>query len=151
MILVIGYGNPLRRDDGIGQRIATLMEQRLKPEALRVLTAYQLTPELVAPIRDAQLVIFIDARVGDLTGTVISEVVEPQTAVNGAFTHQVSPSILLGAASELYGVKPSGLLVSIIANDFDYGTELSEDMNRLVPEIADQVESIIKTNMQVAV
>jgi hydrogenase maturation protease len=151
MILVIGYGNPLRSDDGIGQRIATLMEQRLKHESLRVLTAYQLTPELVAPIREAQLVIFIDARVGSQAGIVLSEVVEPQTTVNGAFTHNVSPGILLGAAFELYGVKPSGVLISIVGADFDYGSELSEQMNRLLPEIADQVESIIKTNMQVAI
>ncbi len=151
MILVIGYGNPLRSDDGIGQRIATLMEQRLKSEALRVLTAYQLTPELVAPIRDAHLVIFIDARVGNKMGTIISEVVELQTTVNGAFTHNVSPGILLGAAFELYNVKPSGLLISIVAANFDYGSELSDEMNHLLPVIADQVESIIKMKMQVAV
>ncbi|MEP7293735.1 MAG: hydrogenase maturation protease, partial [Chloroflexota bacterium] len=64
MILIIGYGNPLRSDDAIGQRIAEMMEKRLKLEAVQVITAYQLTPELVEPIRDAQLVVFIDARVG---------------------------------------------------------------------------------------
>ncbi len=43
MMLIIGYGNPLRSDDAIGQRLAQMMEQRLKPEVVQVITAYQLT------------------------------------------------------------------------------------------------------------
>ena len=146
MILIIGYGNPLRSDDAIGQRIAQMMEERLKLEAVKVITAYQLTPELVEPIRDAQLAIFIDARVGSIPGKVIWESIEPQSNV-GIFTHNVSPSTLLGAAYELYGVKPAAILISITGFDFEYGSNLSPELNRMLPGIADHIETIIQTNL----
>jgi hydrogenase maturation protease len=145
VILIIGYGNPLRSDDAIGQRIAQMMERRLKGETIEVITAYQLTPELVEPIRDAQRVIFVDARVGEKPGTVMQESVIPETGA-GAFTHNVSPGTLLGAAGELYGMTPAGILISIVGVCFDYGSDLSPELNRVLPDIADRVEAMIKTN-----
>ena len=47
MILILGYGNPLRSDDALGQRVAQALRQRLKGGDFQVQTAYQLTPELV--------------------------------------------------------------------------------------------------------
>jgi hydrogenase maturation protease len=146
MILIIGYGNPLRTDDAIGQHIAGMMQERLKYEAARVITAYQLTPELVEPILCAQLVIFIDARVGSTPGKITWENVDPQSSA-GAFTHNVTPSSLLHAAHELYDVKPAGILISIIGADFEYGNDLSPVLNRMLPSIANQIETIIQTNL----
>jgi hydrogenase maturation protease len=47
--LIIGYGNPLREDDGVGWQVA---DQLLKNSegSIKVLTAHQLTPELAEPI-----------------------------------------------------------------------------------------------------
>lgn len=148
MILVIGYGNPLRTDDAIGQRMAQMMAQRLDDEALRMITAYQLTPELMEPISQARLVIFIDARVGTMTGKVSWENVEPEIGA-GAFTHHVSPATLLGASHDLYGGMPTGILISIIGSDFEYGSELSAELNDMLPDLAEQVENIIRTNIGV--
>ncbi|MEO8391518.1 MAG: hydrogenase maturation protease [Chloroflexota bacterium] len=61
MILIIGYGNPLRSDDAIGQQIAQAMKDRLNRSDVEVLLTYQLTPELIYSISEAQLVVFIDA------------------------------------------------------------------------------------------
>ncbi len=105
---------------------------------------------MVEPIRDAQLVIFIDARVGQRPGKVIWENVAPEIST-GAFTHHVSPGTLLGAADELYAAKPEGILISVVGADFEYGSDLSDQLNRMLPEIADQVEAIIKTNMSVVI
>lgn len=150
MILIVGYGNPLRGDDAVGQQMALVMEQRLKGEEIQVMTAYQLTPELVEPVRHARLVIFIDARVGETPGMIIQETVEPETGA-GAFTHNVSPVILLGAAHELYGATPVGILISIVGATFDYSSELSPQLNRMLPILTDQVEEIIKTYSGVAI
>jgi hydrogenase maturation protease len=145
VILVIGYGNPLRSDDAIGQRIAQMIERRVIAEDVGVKTAYQLTPELVEPISRAQLVIFIDARVGEIAGSIVQENVEPE-AGTGAFTHNLSPQTLLGAAQVLYGTGPVGILISIVGAAFGYGSDLSPHLNRMLPIFADQVEAIINTN-----
>lgn len=147
MILIIGYGNPLRSDDAIGQRIAQMMKERLNDENLQVMTAYQLTPELVDPIRQAQIVIFIDARVGQMPGKIVWETLQPEKE-GGVFTHHISPAALLTAAQELYGARPKGILISIVGAVFDYGNELSPQLHRMLPDIADQVEAIMKTDIQ---
>ena len=146
MILVIGYGNPLRTDDAIGQRIAEIMEHRLSYEAVKVTVAYQLTPEMVERIRKSTLVVFIDARVGATSGRVIWEFVEPHPEAE-LFTHHVSPGALLGAAHKLYGANPTGILISITGADFEFGSDLSPELKRMLPSIADQIESIIRTNL----
>ena len=142
MILIIGYGNPLRSDDAMGQHIARALEQQLASKNVQVLTAYQLTPELVEPIRHAQRVIFIDARVGEVPGTVVQERIQPVIGV-GTFTHNVTPATLLGAARELYGVTPVGMLISVVGASFDYGSELTLQLRVALPRITDRVHAIV--------
>jgi hydrogenase maturation protease len=143
--LIIGYGNPLRTDDAIGQHVALALEQQVNSEKAQVLTAYQLTPELVEPICRAQRVFFIDACVGEIPGTVAHERVKPVTGV-GSLTHHITPSTLLGAAHELYGVTPIGVLISIVGASFDYGSELSLQLSAALPMITNSVHEIIFAN-----
>jgi len=62
MKLLIGYRNSLRSDDGVGQKVATIVEDWEVPE-LRSLFVHQLTPELVTDIAQVELVIFVDAAI----------------------------------------------------------------------------------------
>jgi hydrogenase maturation protease len=57
--LVIGIGNPLRGDDGVGWWLAQRAERWLPPSQLRAVR--QLTPELASDIAAAARVLFIDA------------------------------------------------------------------------------------------
>ncbi|MBW7939884.1 MAG: hypothetical protein H3C63_14095, partial [Candidatus Omnitrophica bacterium] len=46
-VLVIGFGNPLRGDDGFGWEVAGQLERRLSQESsVHILTPIQLAPEL---------------------------------------------------------------------------------------------------------
>lgn len=142
MLLVIGYGNPLRTDDGIGQVIVKALETRVRSTAVRTLTAHQLTPELAEPISRASMAVFIDACEGERPGAVACQTVVPES-IGGAFTHNVTPESLLAAAHELYGRAPAGLVVTIAGGCFDYGTELSPQMKRVFPRITEQIVGLI--------
>ncbi len=142
MILIIGYGNPLRGDDAIGHQIAEMMEQQLHSKDVEVKTVYQLTPELVEIISKVQVVIFIDAGIEGIPGTIKQEIVQAEPGI-GVFTHNVSPKTLLCASLALYGAAPSGLLISIAGESFDYGYKLSPQLDRILPDLADQVEEIV--------
>src|ERR1700744_5030774 len=61
--MVIGFGNPLRRDDAIGWRAAELIEARLSNDETEVSVCHQLTPDLAAKIAGAAFVVFLDADV----------------------------------------------------------------------------------------
>jgi hydrogenase maturation protease len=61
-LLVIGYGNTLRGDDGVGPRVAEAV-RALRLPGVSTLVCQMLTPEHAAPISLAQTVIFVDAAV----------------------------------------------------------------------------------------
>ena len=63
MRLVIGYGNELRRDDGLGPQAARAVAGWGMPGVL-ALSCHQLTPELAEIVADAEEALFIDAAVG---------------------------------------------------------------------------------------
>jgi hydrogenase maturation protease len=148
MILAIGYGNPLRSDDAIGQQVAWDLRQHFEENDLSVRVDYQLTPELAELARHFDVVVFIDARVGETPGAVIQETVQP-CAGSCAFTHNLTPATLLGMANEFYGTNSTGLLISIVGEKFDYGLHLSPRLTRLLPAITTQTADIIKQHSRI--
>jgi len=150
MILIIGYGNPLRSDDAIGKQIAQTMKDHLKRSDVEVVLTFQLTPELVENVSHAELVVFIDAKMDGTPGEVIHEAVKPQS-LTGAFTHNVTPMSLLATAYELYGALTNGIMISITGAGFGYGCELSSQLQEKLPAIADQVKAIIESSAQVQI
>ena len=59
-LLVIGYGNTLRGDDGVGPRVAEAVE-KLNLPGVRTLVCQQLSPEHADPISRVRKVVFVDA------------------------------------------------------------------------------------------
>lgn len=147
MILIIGYGNPLRGDDSVGQHIAWTLQHDWKRSYVQVLAVYQLTPELVEDISRVNLVIFIDARIGDTPGTIIHEAVHPKDGT-GAFTHHVTPSSLLAASRQLYGVCPMALSFTVIGRCFDYDEALSPEVEAAIPALIENIERIVQYSHQ---
>jgi len=147
VILLIGYGNPLRGDDGVGYVLAQQLGQRLQNRPVQILTPHQLTPELVAVIANADLVIFIDAAEGENAGRTACQVLIPQPA-DGIFTHNTTPAALLAASHDWYGVKPAGLMISIVGESFGYSDQLSPTLTALLPTILDEAEAFINAHLQ---
>ncbi|MBV8099116.1 MAG: hydrogenase maturation protease [Verrucomicrobia bacterium] len=137
-LLIIGYGNPLRGDDGIGWRVADQLAA-LAGDAATVLTVHQLTPELAEPISKAELVIFIDACYGGQPGSWTCETISLDQESSEAFTHYFTPANLLGHASTIFGAKPKALLISVAGASFDCGDHLSVDVAAIIPEIVANV------------
>ncbi len=123
MILVIGVGHPLRRDDGVGLWIAQNLEER---EGVKVLGVQVLSPDLLPQIATADLVIFVDARKG--AGPVRWEPLRP--GLCPPLTHVLSPQGLLSWTERLFGRVPEAWLVAIPARDFSLGEGLSPRTRR---------------------
>ncbi len=133
-ILVIGYGNTLRSDDGVGPCLAERVEA-LKIPRVRVLAVHQLTPDLAADVAEAQLVIFIDATTrADCDGVEISRIVAAQA--EDSVSHSAKPDAILGLSCLLYGHSPEAWLVTIRAVCLDYGESLS-------PAVAERAEQAL--------
>ncbi len=124
-LLIIGYGNPLRRDDGFGWHAARRIRESMAERDVEVLTVQQLTPELMEPISRAARVVFIDAGAQGEPGTLLTRPVEPDKFSGTAFTHFATPAALLGGAAALYGAHPEAVLITCAGGDFGFGEELS--------------------------
>jgi hydrogenase maturation protease len=137
--LVIGYGNPLRSDDGLGWTVARHLRRDLNGDAqfgdVVVLAEHQLTPELAEPISRAGLVIFVDARAGDRPGRVDCRAVTPNGTGLLALSHDVDPPSLAQMARLLYGACPTAIVISVDGEDFGYGTALSSTVRAAVPHV----------------
>jgi len=122
-ILVYGYGNPGRLDDGLGPAFADGIAARGLGN-VRCETAYQLQIEDAALVAGHDVVVFADA---DLAGAGPFElrVIGPRHTVEFS-THSVAPEAILGLAREHFGVEPVGFLLGIRGYEFgDYGEGLS--------------------------
>lgn len=126
-ILFYGYGNPGRKDDGLGPALAELMEEWKRSDDIRGLytdSNYQLNIEDAYNIRDYDYVIFLDASTEDIDGFLITKVV-PAAKVN--FTmHSVSPSFVLHLCRQLYDHYPETWLLHIRGFDFNLEEGLSD-------------------------
>jgi hydrogenase maturation protease len=121
--LVIGYGNKLRGDDGVGQHVAREIEAQGWRGA-RAMAVHQLTPELAEPISAARHVCFVDARADGIGGVVCGSVQPLNGPVDGS-THAFGPAELLSLAQIAYGHCPSATLVTIPGASFDLSETLS--------------------------
>lgn len=129
MTLVIGYGNPMRSDDGLGIYLAELLEKQNIP-GVEVMTCHQLTPELVEDMIQYKNVILIDA--GLSTDDFKIEKVEKNSLKTLNSSHHVAPSVLLNLTEDLYGKNLSLSLCTLKGENFDFGSEISDASRKRV-------------------
>ena len=111
-VLLIGYGNPGRGDDGLGPALAAGMEGLA---GLTVEIDYQLTVDHAALIAGHDLVVFADAAMGLGTSYAFAPVV---AAPQGMGSHQVTPQAALALAGLLFGREPPGWVLAIAGEAF---------------------------------
>ncbi len=146
MILLLGYGNLLCGDDGIGPYVVErLAEADAEPRGeIEYLSVRQLTPELVEPISRAQTAIFIDATCAGTPGEIVCRVLEPSTTpCAGAFTHHFDAARLLESAECLYGKHPDAWLYTIAGESFKLGDSFSSVVESALPSLLDQLKARI--------
>jgi len=148
-ILVLGYGNPLRADDGLGWQVAVELFRANASADVHVIPCHQLTPDLAEAASFAELVLFIDCSRTGIPGELRCEEIFSQSGPT-SFTHDLSPAVLLALAAELFGVCPKAYLFSICGENFETGEELSETVSRRVPELKTMVRRRIEEFMTAA-
>lgn len=132
--LIVGYGNPLRSDDGLGWHAAERLGKALSAPAVEILTRQQLTPDLAAAVSEASVVFFIDATQDGEPGDLTCKELSPEIWTP-SFSHELSPGGVLAVAQELYGCSPKGFLVSLCGECFDHGEKLSPKVEAGLPQL----------------
>jgi hydrogenase maturation protease len=156
-VLVIGYGNALRTDDGVGWHAARLLAGDPRLAGVVVVAEHQLVPELAFDLSLASLVILLDASTETPAGTVtVRSMAPPGKATSdghtrpdgpvvspGTSSHHVGPEVLLTLARELYGRAPKAVVVSVGVTEMGLGERLTPDVEAVLPAVADIVARLV--------
>jgi hydrogenase maturation protease len=122
MLLVIGYGNTLRSDDGVGPKVAEAIAALDLPEVW-TLACDLLTPELADPIAKVDAVVFVDAAV-DAPREVRFRALEP-AASSQIMAHAADPRTMLALARDVFGHAPRAWWLTIPVENVEMGEKLS--------------------------
>ncbi|MDD5263538.1 MAG: hydrogenase maturation protease [Candidatus Bipolaricaulis sp.] len=139
MDLVIGIGNPLRGDDGIGPRVVAELGPVPSADAIGVA---QLTPELALRLRTADRVLFVDAAVAGEAGTLVRRI---RPARGHGLGHAVSPEALLDWTERVFGRAPDAWLLAVPGRLFDVAERLSPEGEKALPEAVEAVQAWLRS------
>lgn len=160
-VLLIGYGNVSRRDDGVAVHVLQRLRARLGLDPDELLAAedilsedahsarlsmvclHQLAPELAEVLAEYDVAVFIDAHVGGLDWAPVHwQEVKPayEAGVNG---HHLKPGVVLALCETLYERAPRGYTLSVLGYDFDFGEELSAPTSALADQAVERLMALV--------
>jgi hydrogenase maturation protease len=142
-VLVVGYGNTLRSDDGVGLYAVRELQKLMSRENVEFLEVQQLQPELAEVLSRKDLAIFIDAAMHGISGETHYEIVFPAAKVPG-MSHSTDPETLLFAAKELYGHAPKAILATVAGECFGIGSQLSHEVEVAMKGLSVRVGQMIE-------
>ncbi|HEX7571014.1 MAG TPA: hydrogenase maturation protease [Verrucomicrobiae bacterium] len=144
-LLVIGYGNSLRRDDGVGPRVAEAIE-KLQLPGVRTLVCQLLSPEYADPIARVRRVIFVDAAV-DRTDGVLFRKLEPGET-SQLMAHAADPRTMLALARDVFGHAPEAWWLTIPALYLGFGTDYSPEAETGFHTAVDEIKKLVAANFR---
>ena len=106
-ILVYGYGNPGRQDDGLGPALVGRLEEERIP-GVATDSNYQLQIEDAVAVSESDTVIFVDAVVRGEEPFTFTEL-EPSNEITLHDPHRCRPASVLALCHELYRHVGAGL------------------------------------------
>lgn len=141
-VVLIGYGNDLRTDDGVGKRIAETVARWGVPN-VESLAVHQLTPELAATLAECHTAIFVDAYPASEDAGV--QVVKLQPAASSpSIGHTGDPQALLALTQKLYGHCPKAWLIAVPAVNFDLGETLSLTTELGMSDALEEIDYLVR-------
>jgi hydrogenase maturation protease len=157
-VLVVGFGNTLRRDDGVGAVAARRLaaDPRLDRREVEVREAYQLLPEMALDLAEVTLVVFVDADARGLPGSIEIHRLDPATAARtdadargepGASSHHVGGGELVALAAVLSGRAPEAVAVGLGVADLGMGEGLSPAVEAALPKVVEIVVELAQQHL----
>ncbi|MEK6659275.1 MAG: hypothetical protein AABY36_06295 [Campylobacterota bacterium] len=120
MRVIIGYGNELRGEDAFGVDVIKEL-QKLSLKDTKLISVFQLTPEIVLKLLDADEIIFIDSCYNEKNHYSLSCSLSEQNSLN--LSHHISPKTIIYMLNGLYNQDPKFYIYSMMSSSFDEITD----------------------------
>jgi hydrogenase maturation protease len=137
-IVILGIGNLLRGDDGVGVRVIEALEQRDLPDGVECIDGGTGGPTLMVHFEGARALILIDAVNLDAEPGTIRvfglEEIEPDPGGLPLSVHDINILPMLELSRKLNQLPPVVRIIGIQPERFDIGDRLSEAVQVAVPK-----------------
>jgi Ni,Fe-hydrogenase maturation factor len=157
-ILILGYGNPDRQDDGVAWHVLKDIILQLGLPAPKspddLIPSYkdrvhfqfmlQLVPEAAELISQFDSVCFVDAHTGEIKVPVSAVRIDPKFQ-SSPFTHHLTPFTCLELANSIYHKSPRGYLVSVRGFSFQFEQKLTDQTGKYAKTAAGIILKWIRT------
>jgi len=143
--LVIGYGNTLRSDDGVGVWIADHLADLHLPD-VDVKTCHQLSPELAADFGPYDTVIIVDASADGEPISVRKNIPPPEHFPSS--NHNVTPELLQQIANEMFAFQINLSVYTVRGETFEFGTTLSPNVKERATKTVDLIAAFFQQTHQ---
>ena len=139
--VVIGIGNLILGDEGLGVQVVRELQDRELPPGVELVDGGTSAMDLLPLIREAERIVFIDAlRAGGEPGTIYR--VSPEDLVGETqrplSLHQVGLLEVLGMAKQLGG-HGEVAIIGVEPREISWGMELSPEVEATVPKVINAV------------
>ena len=145
-ILILGVGNLILRDEGVGVHAVRELEKRDLPPHVEVIDGGTYLMDLLNVIQEAERIIVIDAlRGGGKPGTVYRVTPDDLMAETERTLslHQVGLLEVLGMVRQLGG-EPHAVIIGVEPKEISWGMELTPEVEAKLPRVIDAVFEELK-------
>jgi hydrogenase maturation protease len=142
-ILIVGIGNILCRDEGVGVHVIQEMEDMELPGHIELLDIGTSTPDLISLLEGVRKLIIIDAlKAGGSPGTIYRCKPEDLLAnEEGPISlHEIGLIETLSMAKKM-GREIDAVIIGVEPKVLDWGVELSGEVKKQIPAI---IEAVLK-------
>lgn len=120
-ILIYGYGNPGRQDDGLGNLFVERARAWVEEQELQHISFdsnYQLNIEDAAEISGKDIVIFVDASIENIDTFKLDEITPEDKAEFSM--HSVSAAYVVHLCNDIYGKTPKSFMLHIKGYEWEF-------------------------------
>lgn len=145
--LILGLGNILLKDEGVGVHVVRELKKQDLPEDVEVIDGGTSGMDILSFVRDMQKLIIIDAmRLNKKPGSIYC--LNPyglKFALPHVSMHQVGVLEILSVAEKLHCLPEDVNIIGVEPKEIDWGLELSLEVKQKVSGIVDLVLEKVNT------
>jgi hydrogenase maturation protease len=143
-LCILGIGNTLRSDDGIGAFVCQRLE-KLNLDGVTIHIIHQLQTEWLDELTGFNSVLIIDAAVSDDDHITIIPVDKAQT-ISTNISHHISINLLADLMTTMHNSRVHFYACAIPAENFDFGETLSANGEKNAEKAIDLIKLWLEDN-----
>jgi hydrogenase maturation protease len=148
-LYIVGFGNPQRRDDGIGSHIVRQLKSALKSyDKIGFLSVRHPEPSMVAELQGANQILFVDATMKVLVNGWQLNRIQPELGMLPYTTHHFTPMVILGIIRMLCGQSPPTWVLTVEGCDFGFGRGLTSAAKKRARSAISAIIGFVQENLQ---